>query len=166
MPIPDPKPPQKQDGGFMMSDKVIYGSSAESLYSIMENHFNKSGNKPFFNSVLQQKDSPPNNNDLSFLDGDDYNEIYNRLIGIIMTDAVYTQTFEYSDGTPKYESKERMHNYHIQLCALMTMSFLFELELFSVVHNYIPINIDTAENNKLPSQHNKDNEIKKFHILD
>jgi hypothetical protein len=136
-----------QDGGFMMSDKVIFGSSAESLYSIMDKHFNKSGNKPFFNSVLKG-DTP--NTDINFLDSDDYKEIYNQLIGIIMTDEVYTQTFEYTDSTPTYKH-EGMHNYHIQLCALMTMSFLFELELFSVVHNYIPINIDKAKKNKLPS---------------
>jgi hypothetical protein len=149
MPMPDQKPLQKQDGGFMMSDKNIYGSSAESLYSIMKKHFDTIANKTFFESVLKG-DKPPNN-DINFLDSNDYKEIYNRLIGIIMTDAEYTQTFEYSDGAPKYESKERMHNYHIQLCALMTMSFLFELELFSVVHNYIPINIGTTKNNLLPS---------------
>ena len=74
-----------------------------------------------------------------------------------MTDEVYTQTFVYNDGT-KYKH-EGMHNYHIQLCALMTMSFLFELELFSVVHNYIPINIDNATKNWLPSTyaHSKHN---------
>jgi hypothetical protein len=140
---------QKQEGGFMMSDKKIFDSDAESLYTIMEAHFNKPGNKPFFESVLQQKDAPPNIKDLSFLESSPYTEIYTKLLNIIMTDAEYTQTFVYNDGTPKYESK--MHNYHIQLCALMTMSFLFELELFSVVHNYIPMNIGTTNSNTLPS---------------
>ena len=140
-----------QDGGFMMSDKVIFRSSAESLYSMMDKHFKISANKTFFESVLQQKGSPPNNKDLSFLEKPQYTEIYTKLLTIIMTDAEYTQTFEYSGGAPKYESKERMHNYHIQLCALMTMSFLFELEVFSVVHNYIPINIGSTMNNRLPS---------------
>ena len=139
-----------QDGGFMMSDKVIPSSgSGESLYSIMEKHFNTQANKTFFESVLQQKGSPPNN-DLSFLEKSPYTDIYTKLIDLIMTDAVYTQTFEYNDGITTYKHKG-MHNYHIQLCALMTMSFLFELELFSVVHNYIPINIDNETRNRLPS---------------
>lgn len=154
MPMPDQKPLQKQDGGFMMRDKVI-STGDETLYSIMEKHFNKpGGNKPFFNSVLQQKEKAPNR-PIAFLDSADYKEIYNKLIGIIMTDAVYTQTFEYTDGTPTYK-REGMHNYHIQLCALMTMSFLFELEAFSVVHNYIPINIDGAKNNMLPTTFSHD----------
>lgn len=149
-------PDQKaiKEGGFMMSDKNI-PDGRETLYSIMKTHFDKTDNKQFFNSVLQQKDKPPpDKKDLSFLDTPDYKEIYTKLINIIMTDEVYTQTF--SDGGSKpFYTQRGMHNYHIQLCALMTMSFLIELELFSVVHNYIPINIgitgSAAEKNRLPS---------------
>ena len=143
--MPDPNPPQKQEGGFMMSDK----SNPGTLYSIMATHFNKPDNKTFFNSVLKQTDKAPDNN-ISFLDTPDYKEIYTKLINIIMTDEVYTQTFSDDGGKPFFR-QAGMHNYHIQLCALMTMSFLFELEAFSVVHNYIRINIGTAENNRLPS---------------
>jgi hypothetical protein len=159
--MPDQKPPQKQDkqeGGFMMGDKGKPGGP-ETLYSIMKTHFDKPGNKTFFDSVLQQKGKPPDKN-LSFLDTPDYKEIYTKLISIIMTDEVYTQTF--SDGKPFF-TKAGMHNYHIQLCALMTMSFLIELELFSVVHNYIPINIDIkgpdSTKNLLPSTYAHSKEV-------
>jgi nicotinic acid mononucleotide adenylyltransferase len=145
----DQKPSQKQEGGFMMGDKGKLGGP-ETLYSIMFKHFNKPGNKTFFDSVLKQTDKAPDIKDLSFLNTSDYKEIYTNLINIIMTDEVYTQTF--SDGGKPFFKQVGMHNYHIQLCALMTMSFLIELELFSVVHNYIRINIGTnATNNILPS---------------
>jgi hypothetical protein len=141
------KPNPLQEGGFMMSDETI--PKGETLYAIMKKHFDKPDNKAFFDSVLQQTDSVPNLS-IAFLDTPGYKEIYTKLINIIMTDEVYTQTFVYNDGT-KYEHND-MHNYHIQLCALMTMSFLIELEVFSVVHNYIPINIaGKAQKNILPS---------------
>lgn len=151
--MPDQNPPRKQEGGFMMSDKGISGP--ETLYSIMKTHFDKVVNKTFFDSVLQQTSSPPKK-DISFLNSSPYTDIYTKLINIIMTDEVYTQTFsDGSSGGKPFFTQAGMHNYHIQLCALMTMSFLIELELFSVVHNYIPINIGItgpdAKKNKLPS---------------
>lgn len=145
--MPDQKP--LQEGGFMMSDETI-PTGGETLYAIMKKHFNKLPNKTFFDSVLQQKVPPGPPLDIAFLDTPDYKDIYTKLINIIMTDEVYTQTFSDGGGKPFF-THSGMHNYHIQLCALMTMSFLIELELFSVVHNYIPINIDKEQKNNLPS---------------
>ena len=147
--MPDQKSLQKQDGGFMMGDK----SNTETLYSIMKKHFDKPSNKEFFDSILQRNSPPdsPGKTDIAFLDSEDYKDIYTKLITIIMTDEVYTQTFSDGGGGKPFFTHSGMHNYHIQLCALMTMSFLIELEVFSVVHNYIPINIDTAKNNTLPA---------------
>jgi len=131
----------------MMSDETI-PHGGETLYAIMKKHFKDYSG--FFDSVLQQQNGTPPKKDLSILNSLPYTEIYTKLINIIMTDEVYTQTFAYTDGT-KYEHND-MHNYHIQLCALMTMSFLIELEVFSVVHNYIPVNIaGKTQNNILPS---------------
>ena len=67
----------------MMSDKKIFDSAAESLYSIMDTHFNKPGNKPFFESVLQQKGSPPNR-PIAFLENPPYTDIYTKLLNIII----------------------------------------------------------------------------------
>ena len=134
---------QNQKGGFMMSDE-----SPNTLYSHMKAHFDKPQYNNFFNTILQNPIIAPNQ-DISFLNSADYTDIYEKLIKIITTDKIYEQTFINSANEVFY-NKQNMHNYHIQLSALMTMSFLIELELFSVVHNYIPFNIDT-KNNNLPS---------------
>lgn len=134
---------QNHKGGFMMSDV-----SPNTLYSHMKAHFDKPQYNNFFNTILQNPTIAPNQ-DISFLNSADYTDIYEKLIKIITTDKIYEQTF-INIANEVFYKKQNMHNYHIQLSALMTMSFLIELELFSVVHNYIPFNINT-KNNNLPS---------------
>ena len=139
---------QNQKGGFMMND-----DRPNTLYSHMKAHFNKSQYNKFFNTILQNPNisflNSADYQDISFLNSADYTDIYDKLIKIITTDEIYEQQFINNVGKIFY-NKENMHNYHIQLSALMTMSFLIELELFSIVHNYIPFNINT-KNNNLPS---------------
>ena len=134
---------ENHKGGFMMSDE-----SPNTLYSHMKAHFDKPQYNNFFNTILQNPTIAPNQ-DISFLNSVDYTDIYKKLIKIITTDKIYEQKF-INIANEVFYKKQNMHNYHIQLSALMTMSFLIELELFSVVHNYIPFNINT-KNNNLPS---------------
>lgn len=131
---------KNQKGGLVMSD-----DRTGKFHDLLEKHFQK---YPQFDKILQNSEPQI---DLDFLKTDDYNKIYDDLFKIIITDKIYNQKFIDSSGNEFY-NKEGMHNYHIQLCALITMNFLIEFELFSIVHNFKKYNIknDSCVNNNLP----------------
>ena len=131
---------KNQKGGLVMSD-----DRPDKFHDILEKHFQK---YPQFDEILQNSEPQI---DLSFLETDDYNKIYDDLFKIIITDKIYNQKFVDSSGNEFY-NKEGMHNYHIQLCALIMMNYVIECELFSIVHNFKKYNIkdDSCLNNNLP----------------
>jgi hypothetical protein len=128
---------KNQKGGFNMSD-----TSPNTIGALLKEYYEK---YPQLTQILQN--SQPNL-DLNFMDSDDYMLIYYELYDLICKDEIYDQKFFNSSGI--FHNKEGMHNYHIQLCALMTMSFLFELELFLVLHNYVGYNTSSNIKNTLP----------------
>ena len=131
---------KNQKGGLVMSDL-----RPDKFHDILEKHFQK---YPQFDEILQNSEPQI---DLSFLETDDYNKIYDDLFKIIITDKIYNQKFVDSSGNEFY-NKEGMHNYHIQLCALIMMNYVIEFELFSIVHNFKKYNIkdESCLNNNLP----------------
>ena len=129
---------KNQKGGFNMSD-----TSPDTIGALLQDYYLK---YPQISRILEN--SQPNL-DLNFMDSDEYMLIYYKLYDLICKDDIYNQKFEDSSGKV-FHDKEGMHNYHIQLCALMTMSFLFELELFLVLHNYVGYNTPTNIKRTLP----------------
>ena len=129
---------KNQKGGFNM-----YDTSPNTIGALLKEYYEK---YPQLIQILQN--SQPNL-DLNFMDTDEYMQIYNKLYDLICKDDPYNQRFEDSSDNV-FHDKEGMHNYHIQLSALMTMSFLFELELFLVLHNYVGYNTPSSIKAKLP----------------
>ena len=131
---------KNQKGGLVMTDL-----GPGKFHDLLEKHFQK---YPQFDEILQNSEPQI---DLDFLETDDYNKIYDDLFKIIITDKIYNQKFVDSSGNEFY-NKEGMHNYHIQLCALIMMNFLIEYEVFTIVHNFRKYNIkdEPCLNNNLP----------------
>lgn len=128
---------KNQKGGFYMSDL-----SPNTIGALLQEYYSKYSR---LNPILQNTKPKL---DLSFMDTDEYMQIYYKLYDLICKDNIYNQIFRDSYGNV-FHNKEGMHNYHIQLCALMTMSFLFEIEVFLVLHNYIGYNTPSRVQNGL-----------------
>ena len=129
---------KNQKGGFDMFDL-----SPNTIGALLKEYYEK---YPQLTQILEN--SQPNL-DLNFMDSDDYMLIYYKLYDLIYKDEIYNQRFVDSSGH-EFHNKQGMHNYHIQLCALMTMSFLFELELFLLLHNYVGYNTPLNIKNRFP----------------
>lgn len=138
---------KKQKGGYHLSDIHKGFLLNECIEKIGSNinffKFDENGNK-----------LPGYGFDETFdflLKDDTYNQIFKYLISTYESDTPYEQLFQKSDGQiiAKFTG---MIPYHINIGALMFLSFVIELEIFTLFHSIIPFNtISMPNRNNLPA---------------
>ena len=153
-----------QNGGFYLSDirprkdaKKLGGLYKDSLLTNLQNHLKK--NQNIFDKVFK-RDIDANLENLKQIilqmETEDYMKIYDYFISIYKNNEIYTQIFKDKNNKIFFEY-ENMEQSHINFGALVFISFLIELELFSLVHSVIPYNTtDKLSQNLLPSVFRED----------
>ena len=129
----------KQIGGYNLSDPTEGFMLDNILRKILSK---KDNNKYFiFNRDGGKEESYKFNETFNFLLNDQkYNEIFSYLLKEYMNEKKYEQVFfNKTDSTPISNFPD-MIPYHINIGALMFLSFIVELEIFTLFHSIIPYN--------------------------
>ena len=142
-----------QEGGYHLSDRTDGFLLRECIKRIESNtnyfEFDGNGNK-----------LPNYGFDETFyflLNDKIYNQIFEYLISTYNNNKSYNQLFETEQfvDNPNYKiiaNFEGMIPYHISIGALMFLSFIIELEIFTLFHSIIPFNtISNSNRNTIPT---------------
>jgi hypothetical protein len=131
-------------GGYKLSD-LKKGSM---LDTVLSNILKASNNALYFKFDDQSKKNDCYGFDetLEYLSNDkDYNLILPYLLDKYMSDKPYTQIF-YKENCEIISEFRNMIPYHVNIGALMFLSFITELEIFTLFHSIIPFNTNTYKN--------------------
>ena len=126
-------------GGYYLSDMTdeyllktildkILTSNKNSFYFKFDEHTGKKMDKYDFNETYD-----------FLLDNAQYNSIFSYLLTEYKNDRPYSQEFKKLSGEI-IDSLPGMMPYHINIGALMFLSFIIELEIFTLFHSIIPYN--------------------------
>ena len=128
-----------QLGGYMLSDEhsdFLLGT----ILSIIK------PNSQFFDFKDQTHKIKDFNETLNYLQNDaKYNSIITYLLKIYNDNISYKQYFKKKDGTVIFQSDKDIFPYHINFGALMFLSFITEMEIFTLFHSFIGYNTTTNQ---------------------
>jgi hypothetical protein len=131
-------------GGY----KLSYQKKGSLLYTVLSNILRDSNNSLYFKFDEQCKKNEGYGFDetLEYLSNDkDYNLILPYLLDKYLNDKPYTQLF-YKENCEIISEFRNMIPYHVNIGALMFLSFITELEIFTLFHSIIPFNTNTDMN--------------------
>ena len=92
-------------------------------------------------------------NIISIFNSPEYLELYQHLIHEYLDNSTYTQRLQTTRGLVENPG---VYKYHINFGSIIFLSFMLELELFSLVHimngyNIVKPNMTTIQNESCPS---------------
>ena len=128
-------------GGYKLSDQ----KKGSMLDTVLSNILKNCNNTLYFKFDEQGKKNKGYGFDetLEYLSNDkDYNLILPYLLDKYMNDKPYTQIF-YKENCEIISEFRNMIPYHVNIGALMFLSFITELEIFTLFHSIIPFNTNT-----------------------
>jgi len=131
-------------GGYKLSDL----KKRSILDTVLSNILKDCNNVLYFKFDDQGKKNEGYGFDetLEYLSNDkDYNLILPYLLDKYMNDKTYTQIF-YKENCEIISEFRNMIPYHVNIGALMFLSFITELEIFTLFHSIIPFNTNTDMN--------------------
>jgi hypothetical protein len=131
-------------GGYKLSDL----KKGNILDTVLSNILKDCNNVLYFKFDDQGKKNDGYGFDetLEYLSNDkDYNSILPYLLEKYMNEKPYTQIF-YKENCEIISEFRNMIPYHVNIGALMFLSFITELEIFTLFHSIIPFNTNTHMN--------------------
>lgn len=135
-------------GGFYLSDNRIGG-----LKQLLKEHFSKDKYGKLYEYTKDPK--PENFQDaIKIMISPEYTDIYKKFTDIYRDKSKYTQRYVREDGTVISEIQE-VDKSHVNMGALIFLSFLLGLDTFMAIYSIIKVNTDQRDTDgKLIDIHN------------